>query len=131
MLNGRGRVVLLRGAGNACDGLKGKVRGGGGRLRVVCATRVCRLALIGPTPPPLYLQPSVDTAKPATDRHRKAGHHAGELRLGCGGLNRSSEHPRRLNNAPREHVDYERDIYQATSRHTFVSGRKLGWRPAR
>jgi hypothetical protein len=28
--------------------------------------------------------PSVDTSNPATDRHRKTGHHAGELRLVIG-----------------------------------------------
>ncbi len=30
------------------------------------------------------IMPSVDTSNPATDRHRKTGHHAGELRLVSG-----------------------------------------------
>ena len=30
------------------------------------------------------MHPSVDTSNPATDRHRKTGHHASELRLVSG-----------------------------------------------
>lgn len=37
-----------------------------------------------PAAPAYCADPSVDTSNPATDRHRKTGHHASELRLVSG-----------------------------------------------
>ena len=39
-----------------------------------------RAPRVSATTPPVV--PSVDTSNPATDVHRKTGHHAGALRLG-------------------------------------------------